>query len=126
MISVNENILNSKRSILAYIYAYALSSICINVNEQTSKLRSFDFREIINILSPLQLQKMGISHDKKHIVLNFQNKIISQSFDNYEQFRKWINNEVKNEYLMQNLVVHERCILSNSELALLILNFHSA
>jgi hypothetical protein len=126
MISVNENIVNSKRSILAYIFAYALSSICININNQTSKLSSFNFRNFINIHSPQQLQKIGLSHDKIQIVINFQNKIIPQSFGNYEQFSKWISNQIKSEYLMQNLVVHERCILSNTELSLLILNFHDA
>jgi hypothetical protein len=126
MISVNENIINSKRSILAYIFAYALSSLCININNQTSKLSSFNFREFINIHTPQQLKKMGLSHDKIQIVINFQNNIIPQSFGNYEQFRKWISNQIKSEYLMQNLVVHERCILSNTELSLLILNFHDA
>ena len=125
-ISVNKNIVNSKRSFLAYTFAYALISLCINMNDRTSKLRTFEFREFINILSPSQLQKMGLSHDKISIIINFQNEIISQSFGNYEQFRKWIRNQVKNEYLMQKLVVHERCIISNSELALLILKFNSA
>jgi hypothetical protein len=126
MTSKNENIVNSKRSILAYTIAYALSSLCINVNGHTSKLNSFDFREFINILTPSQLQKMNLSHDKIKCIIDFQNEINSQSFDNYEKLRKWIHIQVKHEYLTQKLVVHERCILSNAELALLVLNFRSA
>ena len=116
------HILKSKRSIIVYTFAYALSSLCLTARGQTSRLKSFDFREYIGIINSHKLKKMGLSPEEITIVKNIQKEIISQSFENYEQFRKWISNKVHHEYLEQNLVVYQRCILSNSELTLLILN----
>lgn len=66
---------------------------------------------------------MGLSDGEVDLVAKFQKDVLAHSFGDFEELRSWLVGKIDMEYSLQRLAVHKRCIVSHTELVLLISNF---
>jgi len=88
--------------------------------------RRFELKDHVNFdnsSSFSQLQELGLSSEEMGLVTKFWQDIPSYSFQDFKEFRAWLVAKIDLEFREQRLIVYKRCILSHTELALVILNF---
>lgn len=115
--------LNGRRQALAYLFSAAMSVAILGGLRRIGGPRQFDVREYLSLHSLSQLRRMGLSDEMVRLVANFQHEVMAKSFTDFDDLTVWLRAEIDTEYRSQLLTVHQRCIASHTEVALLISNF---
>jgi len=117
--------LKGRRRAFGYLFSMAVSMPILDGLRRIVGSSSFDIREHFSSHSLSELQGMGLSDEMAGLVANFQHDILVRSFSDLEDLTAWLRAKIDAEYLSQGLAVHQRCVASHTEVALLISNFPS-
>ena len=115
--------LNGRRRTLAYLFSAAMSLSILGGLRRIGGPKQFDVREHFSSYSLSQLRQMGLSAELARLVANFQHDVFARSFIDFDDLTVWLRDKIDAEYRLQRLTVHQRCIASHTEVALLISNF---
>lgn len=115
--------LKGRRRALAYLFSAAMSVSILGGLRRIGGPSPFDVREHLSSHSLSQLRRMGLSDEMARLVANFQHDVLARSFTDFDDLTTWLGAKIDNEYRSQRLAVHQRCIASHTEVALLISNF---
>lgn len=115
--------LKVRRRSLAYLLAIVAGVPFLGSLGKIVGSGRFDVSEHFKSYTSSQLRKMDLSDEEVDLVAKFQKDVLAHSFGDFEGLRNWLVDKIDMEYSRQRLAVHKRCIVSHTELALLISNF---
>ena len=113
----------SRRRSLAYLLVYAAGLMYPLGRRHIIEPRPFDISAYIDSKTQFQLKSVGLSLEEAGLVISFYKDVFDRSFGDYEELRVWLLKRIIKDYNLQRLIVHQRCILSHTELGLLNSNF---
>ena len=118
--------LRIRRRFVTHLLAVVVGVSFLDSLGRISGCRRFELKDHVNFdnLSNFsQLQELGLSFEEMRLVTKCWRDSVSYSFQDFQEFRAWLSVKIDSEYKEQRLIVYEGCILSHTELALVILDF---
>lgn len=115
--------ISSRRRTMAHLFSMAMSVPILGGFGKILEPTPFDARDYFSSRSRAQLRRLGLSEELAERVAQFQDDLLTRSFADFGDLRAWLLDKIDAEYRLQRLAVHQRCIVSHTEVALLVSNF---
>ena len=115
--------ISKRRRSLAFVFPVLIG---VPIIERLTKLVSpigFDVKAYFSFYSISQLHELGLSEEMAKLVTRTQKELVTHSFADFAEMTVWLRKKIDTEFRLQQLTVHNRCIVSHTELTLLIAKF---
>jgi hypothetical protein len=115
--------ISKRRRSLALVFPLLIG---LPIIERLTKLVSpngFDVKAYFSFYSISQLHELGLSEDMAKLVTGSQEELFKHTFADFAEMTVWIRKKIDKEFRLQQLIVYNRCIVSHTELTLLVAKF---